>query len=615
MTKEKIREVYTTYRNMKSRVKEIEDSLLVVANQDDWIRKLSQKSTFLRMTYHDTETLLDQFIRPIIKHEYALTYDIAKELLTQVIDMETNTEIDSLMTTEVLKVLIEFFSENSHMDEEILATFFLAISYADKCNTVQALLAFECFDKVCSFASHYCEISDWDIRRRIIYAFYNRLTNFDLIQVADNSRLISLWQELCAFYNREDVRALDGERFDFDEFLEECTVSLHLDCICTDAVPSQEILDFIREQFISENVTENELLSLNSSTALCYIWYYYWTQKYDCNKALSMIYCYYREKDKEIDYSQIYFYDTEEYQIQMVFMQECFRFLARPDCTHWDKPLIWQNLIADFTRLYKSVPYLDNNAFINNDMIEIMSLMLRSVTKEDEAFTYIKDVVIRRNAMTLIHSTMVSQISERIVKSLIKNAPEVFFDMLSVNSPEDVEAQSDYLTKYINNISYIHDIGKIIISDVINLQTRKLTEEEFSIIKNHPAFGANIIEKTILEERYKNAILGHHVTYDGTAGYPESFFHQSPKEKVLIDILTISDCIDAATDMLGRNYTTAKTWIPVVQDELMSDNSHRYNEQIVNAICRDQILCDEIQYLTGLGRVGIYYSIFQTYLT
>ena len=109
MTQEKIREVYATYRNMKSRVKEIEDSLLVVANQDDWIRKLSQKSTFLRMTYHDTETLLDQFIRPIINHEYTLSYDIAKELLTQVIDMETNTEIDSLMTTEVLKVLIKFF--------------------------------------------------------------------------------------------------------------------------------------------------------------------------------------------------------------------------------------------------------------------------------------------------------------------------------------------------------------------------------------------------------------------------------------------------------------------------------------------------------------------------
>ena len=65
----------------------------------------------------------------------------------------------------------------------------------------------------------------------------------------------------------------------------------------------------------------------------------------------------------------------------------------------------------------------------------------------------------------------------------------------------------------------LHDVGKIGISDHIINKKGRLNDEEYAIIKQHPAKGAKILEKI---SEYQYLSIGahyHHERYDGK-GYP-----------------------------------------------------------------------------------------------
>jgi putative nucleotidyltransferase with HDIG domain len=89
-----------------------------------------------------------------------------------------------------------------------------------------------------------------------------------------------------------------------------------------------------------------------------------------------------------------------------------------------------------------------------------------------------------------------------------------------------------------------HDIGKIGIPDQILLNTGKLTDEEYAIMKAHVSIGANIVEKLDIEDAQQVAdiILYHHEHFDGS-GYP----HQLKADDIPIAsrIICITDVYDA----------------------------------------------------------------------
>ena len=60
-----------------------------------------------------------------------------------------------------------------------------------------------------------------------------------------------------------------------------------------------------------------------------------------------------------------------------------------------------------------------------------------------------------------------------------------------------------------------HDIGKIGIPDSILLKPEKLTPEEYSEIKNHPAIGVHILSNASIFENIIPIVKHHHERYDG----------------------------------------------------------------------------------------------------
>ena len=89
---------------------------------------------------------------------------------------------------------------------------------------------------------------------------------------------------------------------------------------------------------------------------------------------------------------------------------------------------------------------------------------------------------------------------------------------------------------------YLHDIGKIGISDSILLKKGRLSRDEYNIIKFHPVIGANILEPITLLSRERAIIRSHHERCDGT-GYPDGIGGE--EIPLMSRIIAVADCYDA----------------------------------------------------------------------
>jgi putative two-component system response regulator len=114
--------------------------------------------------------------------------------------------------------------------------------------------------------------------------------------------------------------------------------------------------------------------------------------------------------------------------------------------------------------------------------------------------------------------------------------------------------------------SLLHDIGKIGIPERILNKPSRLTDEEFNIVKMHPAAGEKIVTHIDLFEPYRPIIRNHHERMDGK-GYPDGL--KGDQIPIPVRIVTLADAFDAMTS--SRAYRSAlPTEIAVEEIKLCS---------------------------------------------
>jgi len=99
----------------------------------------------------------------------------------------------------------------------------------------------------------------------------------------------------------------------------------------------------------------------------------------------------------------------------------------------------------------------------------------------------------------------------------------------------------------------LHDVGKTEIPEKILKSPRKLSEQEFNIMKSHPKIGGDIIrDKSGIDDDVARGALEHHEKLDGS-GYPDGSRVFSFEGQ----LLGIVDCYEALTNE-DRPYRRAK---------------------------------------------------------
>lgn len=102
--------------------------------------------------------------------------------------------------------------------------------------------------------------------------------------------------------------------------------------------------------------------------------------------------------------------------------------------------------------------------------------------------------------------------------------------------------------------AYMHDLGKIGVSEAVLAKPGKLSAEEFEEIKKHPVLTNKILEPIDLPDFIVNATLQHHERLDGR-GYP--FGLKGDEISLFAKIIAVADVFDALTS--ARPYRDAMT--------------------------------------------------------
>lgn len=244
----------------------------------------------------------------------------------------------------------------------------------------------------------------------------------------------------------------------------------------------------------------------------------------------------------------------------------------------------------------------------------ILSFLLTYITKLLENFIEIpggitfKDLYLNILAAlhvpTYVHTHMVADITRCLMTHLIKLHPEMFAGMKGCTSIKRVKKNSQQLILYAYEAALCHDIGKVPMLDTILVYGRKLLDEEFNTITQHPTLGARLAEKHLSTREYTSVIKGHHKWFNGSRGYPFDFDHTDLPEKTVIDIVMIADCLDAATDKIGRSYSTGKNLEEVVA-EFKAEAGTRYSPYVTE-LFDDPAVIEDIKYLLDEKRRNHY---------
>jgi len=160
------------------------------------------------------------------------------------------------------------------------------------------------------------------------------------------------------------------------------------------------------------------------------------------------------------------------------------------------------------------------------------------------------------NLYTYGHSTQVSVYARAIAEQL--SLPEQEINIL-------VKA------------SLVHDIGKVGITDSIIGKQGPLTDEEYNIVKRHPAIGATIVGQLRSMERIAELVRHHHERWDGK-GYPDGISgHAIP---LGARILALADAVDTLCS--DRPYRPTRNFYGVLE-EIQRCSGTQFDPQVVRA--------------------------------
>ncbi len=128
----------------------------------------------------------------------------------------------------------------------------------------------------------------------------------------------------------------------------------------------------------------------------------------------------------------------------------------------------------------------------------------------------------------------------------------------------------------VRQAGFLHDIGKIAISEQVLHKPSRLTEEEYEYLKSHAAIGADLLETSRALRHLAPFVRGHHERWDGL-GYPQGV----AGEEIPLEarILAVCDAVEAMAS--DRPYQRGKSADEVVA-EVRRCSGSQFDPQIVD---------------------------------
>lgn len=115
--------------------------------------------------------------------------------------------------------------------------------------------------------------------------------------------------------------------------------------------------------------------------------------------------------------------------------------------------------------------------------------------------------------------------------------------IISVKLAEQLKLSKPKIQRLIKG-AFLHDVGKIGIEDDILHKPGRLSQDEFTVMKNHVPYGIDIVGKAEWIKEATDIVAYHHEKFDGS-GYGNGF--KGDEIPVIARIFSIADVFDALT--------------------------------------------------------------------
>ncbi len=194
-----------------------------------------------------------------------------------------------------------------------------------------------------------------------------------------------------------------------------------------------------------------------------------------------------------------------------------------------------------------------------NSQDQLQKTLTKLRTALGGIITVIQKVAEKRDPYTAGHQSSVADLARSIAKDM----------GLSENQIDAVRLAA-----------IIHDIGKISVPAEILSKPGKLTESEFSLIKQHPKSGYDILRTVELPWPIAEIVFHHHERLDGS-GYPQGL----KGEAILLEarILAVADVVEAMAS--HRPYRPA-LGIDKALEEISAKRGILYDPEAADACLR-----------------------------
>ncbi|MHB0913621.1 MAG: HD-GYP domain-containing protein [Armatimonadota bacterium] len=138
----------------------------------------------------------------------------------------------------------------------------------------------------------------------------------------------------------------------------------------------------------------------------------------------------------------------------------------------------------------------------------------------------------------------------------------------------------------IRQAGLLHDIGKVGVNEEVLDKVGKLSDEDWSIIKQHPARGAEILSQLKYLERIVPWVRGHHERPDGR-GYPDGLTNESIALEAAV--IAVADAFDAMTggpDEKDQRVYRVPLTIDQAIDQVRYGAGTQFDARVVKAFMR-----------------------------
>lgn len=523
---------------------------------------------------------------------------------------------DPFLLMEFAEMILPIYENGDDLDQRIFLYTCLGYSYLEASRTGDELAkskAVSWYRKVTGMRYFFEDFKDDRSRVLIFVAYCNLIRICPELDLITPEETYSVWKELQELRNDELFCSYDERipripelvRYTLEDFRVYCPK--YLEKMRPGTKVYRELLEETEKYYAS---IENNNTTETDDPA--YFYHFYsarvqrgemsWTEAYYAFEKS------YREYEIPVDASDfdpiVWFLNPLELLLDMLGKTDL------PSKEKKKKGMELRKELVERLRGYSDVDSYSLSETLANFCFD--KAILATMDTKDEKESFVLDLIVSRHINTYLHSMMVSILATRITQEAVEVCPEVFVGFPGMKDVADVRAGKMILCHYAQKTGLLHDIGKNAIIDIVNTDIRPLTDYEFQILRCHPARGFTYLSQDEDFYTYRDVVLGHHKSYDSEKGYPYDCDTRSSPYKSMIDVISVCDSLDAATDWLGRNYHRAKTFSEVLR-ELNSGAGSRYAPKIVSLLNERKQLAMEIEELLLEGRIRIYREAYKKF--